>query len=292
MYPLLKICEDQKEHTLQEAYQHLSDLFQLTPEDKAETIPSGRQPVYQNRISWASTYLKKAGLIRSVKRGTFIITDRGKGVLQDLNVSQLDNKYLQRYNEFLEFQNKKVKDTSLSTDGDHLALTPSEQLDESYRIIQRQVSDELLERVKSCTPEFFEKLVVDLLVAMGYGGSIQDAGRAIGRSGDEGIDGIIKEDVLGLDMIYVQAKRWENVVGRPEIQKFAGSLEGQRAKKGVFITTSDFTDWAQEYVNRIEKKIILINGNELAEYMFKYDIGVSKVTQYILKKVDLDYFEE
>ncbi|WP_028401050.1 restriction endonuclease [Ectobacillus panaciterrae] len=293
MYPFLKLLEDGKEHTLQEAYCFLADHFQLTNEEKEEILPSGKQLVYHNRIGWARTYLKKAGLLNTVRRATFLITDRGRDVVKDPVVNQLTKDYLLRYKEFQEFQIKKNEnEPAPSSISDEEKLTPQEQLDQSYKMMQQQISDEILERVKSCTPEFFERLVVELLVSMGYGGSIQDAGKAIGRSGDEGIDGIIKEDVLGLDMIYVQAKRWEGVVGRPEIQKFAGSLEGQRARKGVFITTSDFTEGAKEYVNRIEKKIILINGTALADYMFKYDIGVSKVTQYILKKVDLDYFEE
>lgn len=293
MYPLLELLGDDKEHTLQEAYGYLADYFQLPNEAKVEILPSGKQLVYHNRIGWARTYLKKAKLIDSVRRATFVITNRGREVLNDPTVTNLSKTYLERYNEFQEFQNKNKEESPiLNPTSNEEQLTPQEQLDQSYKIIVQQIEDEILERVKSCTPEFFERLVVELLVSMGYGGSIQDAGNAIGRSGDEGIDGIIKEDVLGLDMIYVQAKRWEGVVGRPEIQKFAGSLEGQRARKGVFITTSDFTEGAKEYVNRIEKKIILINGTQLAEYMFKYDIGVSKVSNYILKKVDLDYFEE
>ncbi|TDK59497.1 restriction endonuclease [Bacillus salipaludis] len=293
MYPFLQLLKDGGEHTLKEAYEYLADFFQLTADDRSEMIPSGNQLVYHNRIGWARTYLKKAGLINTVRRATFIINERGREVLADSGLSELTKEYLLRYKEFQEFINKKVpEEQALNFVQDQEDLSPQDQLEQSYKIIQQQIGEELLEKVKSCTPEFFERLVVDLLVSMGYGGSIQDAGKAIGRSGDEGIDGIIKEDVLGLDMIYVQAKRWEGVVGRPEIQKFAGSLEGQRARKGVFITTSDFTDGAKEYVNRIEKKIILINGTDLANYMFKYDIGVSKVTQYILKKVDLDYFEE
>lgn len=293
MYPLLELFMDGNEHTLQEAYIYLADYFNLTTEDKEEVLPSGKQLVYHNRIGWARTYLKKAGLIKSIKRATFVITDRGQELLDNPHVTEINQNYLMKYEEFQEFRNKKHnKSNDVLGKYDKRDLTPQELLDQGYKEIQQQISDEILERVRECTPGFFEKLVVELLVAMGYGGSIEDAGKAIGKSGDEGIDGIIKEDVLGLDMIYVQAKRWENVVGRPEIQKFAGSLEGQRARKGVFITTSDFTQGAKEYVNLIEKKIILINGNDLAGYMFKYNIGVSKLTEYILKKVDIDYFEE
>lgn len=210
------------------------------------------------------------------------------------HVTEINQTYLMKCEEFQEFKNKKQSENNAVLDEcDKCDLTPPELFDQEYKEIQQQVSDEILDRMKGCTPEFFEKLVVELLVIMGYEGSIEDAGKAIGKSGDEGIDGIIKEDVLGLDMIYVQAKRWENVVGRSEIQKFAGSLEGQCAWKGVFITTSGFTQGAKEYVvNLIEKKIILINGNDLAGYMFKYNIDVSKITEYILIKVDIDYFEE
>ncbi|WP_340598886.1 restriction endonuclease (plasmid) [Priestia megaterium] len=293
MYPLLELFRDGNEHTLQEAYIYLADYFDLTTEDKEEVLPSGKQLVYHNRIGWARTYLKKAGLIKSVKKATFVITDRGQKLLEDPGATELNQNYLMKYEEFKEFKNKKQnKNNTVLEEYDKSDLTPQEMLDYGYKEIQQQISDELLERVKGCTPEFFEKLVVELLVTMGYGGSIEDAGKAIGKSGDEGIDGIIKEDVLGLDMIYVQAKRWENVIGRPEIQKFAGSLEGQRASKGVFITTSEFTQGAKEYVNLIQKKIILINGNDLAAYMFKYNVGVSKIAEYILKKVDIDYFQE
>lgn len=293
MYPLLELFRDGNEHTLQEAYIYLADYFDLTTEDKEEVLPSGKQLVYHNRIGWARTYLKKAGLIKSVKKATFVITDRGQKLLKDPGITELNQNYLMKYEEFKEFKNKKQnKNNTVLEEYDKSDLTPQEMLDYGYKEIQQQISDELLERVKGCTPEFFEKLVVELLVTMGYGGSIEDAGKAIGKSGDEGIDGIIKEDVLGLDMIYVQAKRWENVIGRPEIQKFAGSLEGQRASKGVFITTSEFTQGAKEYVNLIQKKIILINGNDLAAYMFKYNVGVSKIAEYILKKVDIDYFQE
>lgn len=290
MYPLLELLGDGKEHSLQEAYEHLAKVFKLSDGEKKETLPSG-QLVYKNRISWARTYLNKAGLIKNVRRGIFVITPKGMEVLGDPKIQNIDTNFLMQFDEFQHFKNKRnnfrVEDSNIEEQ-----LTPLEQLEQSYNIIQQQTVNELLEKVKNCSPEFFEKLVVELIVAMGYGGSIQEAGKAIGKSGDEGIDGVIKEDVLGLDVIYVQAKRWENPVSRPEIQKFAGSLEGQRAKKGIFITTSDFTDGAKEYVNRIEKKIILINGQELAEYMFKFNIGVSKAGEYILKKIDMDYFDE
>ncbi len=171
-------------------------------------------------------------------------------------------------------------------------LTPSELLESSYQGLRQALADELLERIEKASPRFFERLVVDLLVAMGYGGSRADAGQAVGRSGDDGIDGIIKEDRLGLDFVYVQAKRWDQAVSRPLVQAFAGSLEGQRARKGVFITTSRFTREAEEYVTRIEKRIVLVDGERLAQLMIDHGVGVADVASYHVKRVDLDYFDE
>lgn len=259
MYPFLKMLEDGKEHTLQEAYHHLADYFQLTEQEKEERLPSGKQRVYHNRIGWARTYLANARLIKVVRRATFVLTERGREIIADPEITELTQKDLLKFKEFQDFKNRSTMaagQTEREVTREVKSLDPQEQMEEAFRIIEQQISDEILEKVKACTPEFFERLVVELLVAMGYGGSIQDAGKAVGKSGDEGIDGIIKEDILGLDMIYIQAKRWEGVVGRPEIQKFAGSLEGKRARKGVFITTSDFTKEAREYVTFIEKKII------------------------------------
>ncbi|WP_309232497.1 restriction endonuclease [Bacillus haynesii] len=292
MYPFLILLKDKKEHSLQEAYSFLAEHFQLTDEEKEERLPSGKQLIYHNRIGWARTYLSKAGLLRIVRRATFVITESGQELINDPSINKLSKNDLLKYKGIQTFLNQKSEGEVFSEKEVENELTPQEQIDKSYEVIQQQIKEELLDKVKSCTPEFFERLVVELLVAMGYGGSIQDAGKAIGRSGDGGIDGIIKEDILGLDMLYVQAKRWEGNVGRPEIQKFAGSLEGHRAKKGVFITTSEYTISAKEYINQIEKKIILINGKELAEYMLKYGIGVSEVTTYTIKKIDLDYFDE
>lgn len=295
MYPFLELLRDKKEHTLQEAYLYLADYHHLSKEERELLLPSGKQLVFHNRIGWARTYLKNAGLLEIVRRGTFIITQRGLEVLSNPDINELNQQILLTYEEFRKFKN--VQSPSKSEENPQVfekthQLTPQEQLEESYQVLENQICEELLEKVKSCSPDFFERLVVELLVGMGYGGSVEEAGKAIGKSGDEGIDGIIKEDVLGLDMIYVQAKRWEGTVGRPEIQKFTGSLEGQRARKGVFITTSDFTRESREYVEKIEKKIILINGKDLAKYMLKYDIGVSNVTKYTIKKIDFDYFEE
>jgi restriction system protein len=291
MLPLLKLASDKNEHKFREAVVKLATEFSLTEDERRELLPSGIQPIFDNRVGWASTHLKKACLLVSNKRGYFQITERGLGVLSQ-NPPKIDLKFLKQFPEINEFINpsKKVKDkqTEVSIDDQ----TPEEALEYSYQNIRNTMAQDLITKVKSCPPEFFEKLVVDLLLNMGYGGSRRDAGEAIGRSGDEGIDGIIKEDKLGLETIYIQAKRWENTVSRPEIQKFAGALQGQQAKKGVFITTSNFSQGANDYASIIDSKVVLIDGERLAQLMIDYDIGVSKIKSYDLKKVDTDYFLE
>lgn len=296
MYPFLKNLEDGEEHTLRELYQTLADYFNLNENEREKMLPSGNQLVLHNRIGWARTYLKKAGLLESVRRATFVITKDGEKVLSDSSITKIDNKFLMNYQSFRDFKNpvKNEEDESrisLITDP-NLDKTPKEILEDNYKLLKEETKDELLAKILECSPAFFERLVVKLFVAMGYGGSVEDAGRAIGKSGDEGIDGIIKEDALGLDMIYIQAKRWKNSVHRPEIQKFVGSLEGQRAKKGIFITTSEFSSGAKEYIRYIDKKIVLVDGSQLTDLMFKYDIGVSNEEVYITKQIDLDYFEQ
>ena len=275
--------------------EQLAVEFQLTDDERKEMLPSGTAPSFDNRVGWARTYLKQAGLLNSVKRGYFQITDKGRELLSE-NPPQIDVSLLDRYEEFRDFRTRrKDKPENRAQTPQVVEVvsreTPEDSLAAAYKSIRRDLELELLDQVKSSSPSFFERLVVDLLVKMGYGGSRQDAGKAIGRSSDEGIDGIIKEDKLGLDVIYVQAKRWEATVGRPEIQKFAGALQGQRARKGVFITTSNFSREAEEYAFRIESKIILIDGDRLASLMVDNGVGVSTVGVYELKKVDTDYFE-
>lgn len=291
MLPLLKIASDRQEHSLGEIIETLALQFGLTDADKQEILPSGRQAKFDNRVGWARTYLKKAGLVESTGRAKFRITERGLQVLKG-NPVGINNRFLQQFPEFLEFQN--VSRQSNRRDEEELEpdQTPEEILELSYQSLRHDLAQELLERVKNSSPRFFENLVVDLLVAMGYGGSRKDAGQAVGQSGDGGIDGIIKEDKLGLDVVYVQAKRWEGTVGRPVVQAFAGSLEGQRARKGVLLTTSQFSQDARDYVSRIEKKIVLIDGEQLAQLMIDHGIGVAEVASYAVKKADLDYFEE
>ncbi len=294
MLPVLKCVADGREHTTKEVRQMMAERLKLSDEDLAELLPSGNQSTFDNRAGWAMTYLKKSGLLKSPKRAIVRITDRGKEVLQQ-NPEKIDMKFLEQYEEYQEFKalrhdkSRTVPVTGKDTSSPD--LTPEETLENSYQDLRNQLADELLERVKQCPPEFFEKLVVHLLVAMGYGGSRSDAGRAVGKSGDGGIDGIIKEDRLGLDVVNIQAKRWQNTVGRPDIQAFVGSLAGSRAKKGVFITTSQFSGEARDYVNFIEQKVVLIDGEQLAQLMIDFDIGVSKEAEYVVKKIDFDYFE-
>lgn len=280
--------------TLREAVDLLAQRFALTEDEKRELLPSGRKTKIHNRVGWAQFGLTKAGLLESPKRGFFCITDRGRRVLAEK--SEINDKFLEQFEEFKRFKQpgrphtSQVGATGLSEE--IAADTPEETLQDAYLELRKNLADDLLETVKRSSPEFFEHLVVDLLVRMGYGGSRQEAGEAIGRSGDEGIDGIIKEDRLGLDIIYVQAKRWENVGSRPEVQKFAGALQGQRARKGVFISTSEFSREAANYAANIETKIILIDGAQLAELMIDHDVGVATEATFELKRIDLDYFSE
>lgn len=294
MLPLLKVVADGREYRLRDAVEFLAEEFHLTDEERQQLLPSGRYPTFDNRIAWAKTYLKKSGLIDQPRRAYFQITERGREVLKS-SPSLINMKFLEQFPEYIAF-----KEISEQVEVQQQIFpsiyaqneTPEELIENGARTIRKELAGEILQRVKGCPPAFFERLVVELLVKMGYGGTRQDAGRAIGRSGDEGIDGVIHEDRLGLDVIYLQAKRWESVVGRPEIQKFVGALQGQRAKKGVFITTSDFTKEAAEYVRNIDNKVVLINGALLANLMIDHDVGVSLAATYEIKKIDSDYFLE
>lgn len=292
MLPLLELAKDLHEHRLSDTIDSLVEIFALSDSERRALLPSGRQPTFDNRVGWARTYLAKAGLLQSTARGQFKITHRGLEVLNS-RPQQVNNEFLMQFQEFQDFRNcSKQGDVEETADKLVSTQTPQEVLEESYQSLRRSLADELLRKVKGCTWQFFERLVVELLVAMGYGGSLLDAGQAVGKSGDDGIDGIIKEDRLGLDVIFLQAKRWDSVVGRPTIQAFAGSLEGQRARKGIFITTSKFTQDAKEYVTRIEKKIVLIDGEQLANLMMDFNVGVSPVDTYVVKKTNIDYFDD
>ncbi len=294
MLPLLRFASDGVERPLKDAIAALSAEFRLTDEEKSEYLPSGQQTVIANRVAWARTYMKKAGLLASPRRGYLAITDRGRSVLRE-NPPAIGVTFLERFPEFIEFRalrrDREESPNANPTPVPDVGKTPHEALEAAYDRLRSELAAEILSTIKGSEPVLFEEIVVDLLVKMGYGGSRKDAGQAIGRSGDEGIDGIIKEDRLGLDIIYIQAKRWEATVGRPEIQKFAGALDGQRARKGIFITTSDFSRDAEDYVSRIEKKIILIDGQTMARLMIDFGVGVASVSTYEVKKLDLDYFE-
>lgn len=297
MLPLLRLVADGQEHKYRDLIEKLAIEFNVTDEERKELLASGNQAIFDNRVGWAKTYLKKAGLLDSPKRATFIITDLGRQTLFK-KPNRIDAKYLRQFPAFLEFHKASRNDNDTEEDESRtIALTdqtPEESLDKAYQRIRKSLAAELLNKVIDLSPAFFERLVVELLVKMGYGGSIKDAGKAIGKSGDEGIDGTIKEDKLGLDVIYIQAKRWRpgNGVGRPELQKFVGALAGQGAKKGIFITTSNFTREALDYTPRNETKIVLIDGEQLAQLMIDFNIGCTTQQTYELKKIDSDYFGE
>jgi len=295
MLPLLRFAGDGQEHSLRETIDALADTFRLIPEERKELLPSGQQEIFDNRVGWARTYLTKAGLLQKTRRGHYQLSSRGLDVLAT-NPDRVDVKFLDQFEEFRQFRalkgTRSVSDVTTEPTASEQQTTPEEALESAYGRLRDSLAAEILQQVKVASPSLFEKLVVELLLKMGYGGSRQAAGRAIGRSGDEGIDGIIKEDRLGLDIIYIQAKRWEATVGRPEVQKFAGALQGQRAKKGILITTSCFSDDARDYVSKIDNKIVLIDGDELSDLMIDHNLGVSPMASYEVKKIDADYFTE
>lgn len=294
MLPMLIELSNGKEQAISDIKNKLALKFKLSEQDLKELLPSGNQPVFDNRVGWARTYLKKALLIENTKRGVFKITQRGQEVIKE-NLSDINSSYLKKFDEFKEFQNiskeEEIQRENISTDSES---TPIELFERSYSKILSDLKKEILDQVLSCSPSFFEKLVVDLVINLGYGGSRKEAGEAFRTTGDEGIDGIIKEDKLGLDLIYLQAKRWKKdaCVGRPEIQKFAGALQGKRARKGIFITTSYFSSEAREFVTHIDSKIILIDGDELCRLMIESNTGLSTISNYEIKRIDTDYFNE
>ncbi|MGF6926518.1 restriction system protein [Chitinophaga sp. W2I13] len=296
MLPLLKQLSDRKEYLFKDVIALLGKQFELTEEEMSELLPSGQSLLFANRVGWARTYLKKAGLLDSPRRGVVCITERGLQVLKG-NPKKIDNNLLKQFPEFVEFQNIKKEESGSLEQIDTTQVeqqTPEETIDLAYQSIRQSLAQELIDTVRRLSPAFFERLVVELLVKMGYGGSMKDAGKAIGKTGDEGIDGTIKEDKLGLDIIYIQAKRWQagNIVGRPELHKFVGALAGQGAKKGIFITTSSFSKDALNYAPKNETKIVLIDGVQLAQLMIDYNLGVSVQRSYDIKRLDNDYFEE
>jgi restriction system protein len=288
MLPFLKIAEAGKEHSKKDTTEKLANQFNLTEFERRELLQSGKQEVFDNRVGWARTYLKKAGLIQSNRRGYFSITSRGTELLKQ-NQKMINNKILKQYPEFRTYK----KDNKSETPIDDEPTTPQENLYNAYQRINDELAKDILEKIKSELPSDFEHIVIDLLVKMGYGGSYKDAAQAIGKSGDEGVDGVINQDTLGIDRIYVQAKRWnDKSVGHPEIRDFIGALDFKHCDRGIFITTSTFTKSVQENLDRSSKRIILIDGDELARLMITHNVGVTIEETLQLKKVDMDYFVE
>jgi restriction system protein len=291
--PLLEALEDGQDHHVSDIRDHLAAAFSLSKDDLQEAIPSGRVTKFQNRVGWATTYLYRTRLIDRPQRAMYRINDRGRQVLGD-NSERVDLRTLSQFEELAEFRDAKPvpaehdrQTTVANTDQDQ---TPEERIDAAYRELRAALAGELLDHIFEQSADFFEQLVLDVLHAMGYGGGHDAAAERLGKSGDGGVDGVIREDRLGIDLIYVQAKRWQNVVGRPEIQKFFGALHGQRATKGIFITTSTFSKEASSYAESVTPRVILVDGKELAQLMIDYDVGVTASRQYALKRLDLDYF--
>lgn len=293
MLPFLELLSDGQERSTRACIDALADHFHLSQEERAELLPSGQQPTFENRVGWARTYLKKAGLLDSPRRGVVCITSRGQEVLKKAP-ERIDVEFLVQFEEFQEFrrQSRQRTDKRKVSSYQNAQSDPVEQIEQAFSNYQESLTDDVLEKVHSATAVFFERLVIRLLVAMGYGGGLRQAAEIVGGSGDAGIDGVINEDKLGLDVIYVQAKQWTNPVGRPEIQKFVGALHGKRAKKGVFITSSEFTREARDYVTHLEPRVVLIDGKTMARLMIEHNVGVTTKSVYELKSMDQDFFED
>ena len=294
MLPLLKFMSDQKEHNVGEMINNLADEFRLSDEERRRLLPSGNDVMFDNKVKWSRLYIGKAGLLESTGRGYWKITKSGLQVLSK-NPSRIDCKYLEQLPEYQEWKKTFSKGTKEETTEKTKLIeeqTPEDALEYGYQEMRNELSQQLLTQIKNASPKFFEKLVIELLVKMGYGGSIRDAAKVVGGAGDEGIDGVIKEDRLGLDTIYVQAKRWQGTVGRPKLMEFVGALKGQKANKGVFITTSKFTNDAIDYMSKVDSNVVLIDGEQLSEYMIDFHIGVSPVATYEIQRLDTDYFIE
>jgi restriction system protein len=292
MRPVLVVLADGEDHRPKSIREGVAAHFDLSEDALNEEIPSGRAKTFHNRVGWAITYLYRAGLVQRPKHAVYRITDRGRQVLME-HPERVDLKVLSQFDEFNEFkQTSKTTgdDGPPSVEGGTDDQTPEERIETSYRELRSALAAELLDRVMDQSPGFFEQLVLDVLYRMGYGGRRDDAAQRLGQSGDEGVDGVIREDRLGLDQIYVQAKRWQNPVGRPEIQKFFGALHGKRATKGVFITTSAFSKEAIDFADSVTPRVILIDGKELAQLMIDHGVGVTVAREYALKRLDLDYF--
>jgi restriction system protein len=301
MLPVLKRFADGTEQMPADIRGAMAEEFKLTAADLAVLLPSGKQATFSNRVAWSLGYLKQAGLLESPTRAHYRLTERGRELLKT-QPDRIDISFLERYPDFQAFRHRVVEAVEPVTGAAPAfgvaniaagpVLTPDEQIRVGAASLRQSLAVQLLERMKQASPAFFESVVVDLLVAMGYGGSHADAARVVGRSGDGGIDGVIKEDRLGLESIYVQAKRWEATVGRPTIQQFAGALAGHHARKGVVITTSAYSQEAIGYAETLPTTIVLIDGQQLAELMIEFGVGVSDVDTIRLRRVDEEYFGE
>ena len=288
--PILELLGDGKIHDKSSLTDHLAQRFKLTATEINERTSSGRNRL-TNRISWTRMELRNAGLLEYMDGGASRITKRGHEVLAG-NPTRIDKTFLNQFEEYRDVLRRDTAEPDKKLSDKEDEDTPEENLKAAYDTIRSYLAKEILEKVKNSSPSFFEWLVVDVLVGMGYGGSREEAGKAIGGPGDGGIDGIINEDRLGLDVIYIQAKRWEGPVGSSQIRNFVGALAGQRAGKGVFITTSTYTEDAKEFVKTVGTKIILIDGRQLADFMIDYNVGVTTEAVYELKRIDTDYFED
>ena len=300
MLPLLQLAKDEEKRKTREAIEPLAKHFmntefKLTEEETTRKYTRGTVEIFYDRVYCAKTRLEKAGLIKTLEQRYFQITKRGLEILHE-NPPKIDTKFLKSLNipEYSEEENASVSPKELTEDEYNEIKSPRELIEDGYNKINRDLSDKLLSAIMECPPAFFEKLIVDLMLAMGYGGT-EGTGQVVGKCNDEGIDGIIKEDKLGLDIIYLQAKRWQkgNTIGRPELQNFVGSLTGKKCNKGVFITTSTFTKSAKKYIKEVsEKQLVFIDGSDLTKLMIEYNVGVSTESSYEIKKVNSDYFEE
>ena len=292
MLPFLKFAGDGQEYAKHEVVDKLAQDFKLSESELKELLPSGKQELFDNRVGWTRTYLKKAGLIDTARRGYFRITERGKEVLKQ-NPSKIDVKFLNQYPEFKEFHTYKNNKSEIISSKEDEERTPQERLYNAYEQINEEIARDILQQLKTVSPKSFEHIVVDLMVAMGYGGNFNDAVKSLGKVGDEGVDGVINQDSLGINQVYLQAKRYtDKSVGHPEIRDFIGALDFKHAACGIFITTSDFTQDVKDHVDRSTKKIILISGNKLANLMIAHNVGVTVEETVAIKKIDLDYFIE
>lgn len=298
LLPFLELLSEHGRLSLKQARGHLAERLNVSEEAQRELLPSGKQRRFDNRVGWAQTYLSKAGLTRSVSRGVYELTPDGRELVAN-RPGALDLSALRRFESFRAWEEMSRRGapsrSAPATEANEDPETPEEAIEEAFGVLRANLTDELAEALQGVSWGRFEDIVIDALLALGYGGSRAGAGHAFRKSGDGGVDGVINEDRLGLSKIYVQAKRYapENRVGRPDVQAFVGSLLGQRAKQGVFITTSSFSSEAANYVESLhDQRVILIDGEQLAEYMIDHDVGVNEHERFVIKRLDRDYFEE